>query len=164
MKKILILTFLIAAQAIAFAQKVSGIASNIHDGDTFRLTQTDGTVLKIRLANIDAPELDQAHGIASRDFLKSMIDQKNVVVEIQTKDKYARSVGVVFLNNQNINRLLVANGHAWHYLKYSKDAELYIIEKSAKMNKNGLWSTANPTPPWKFREDKRAAQKPKQVA
>ncbi|TXI13288.1 MAG: thermonuclease family protein [Pedobacter sp.] len=159
MKKILILVALLAAQTIVFAQKVSGVASNVHDGDTFKLTIADGTILKIRLANIDAPELTQAHGLASRDFLKSLIDQKNVSVELQTKDKYTRLVGVVFLNNQNVNQALVANGQAWHYLKYSKDSELFSIEKMAKAHKKGLWKDENPTPPWKYREEKRAVQK-----
>lgn len=155
---------MIASHQISFAQKINGIASNVYDGDTFKLTKSDGTILKIRLANIDAPELAQAHGQASRDFLKSMIDQKNVGVDILSKDKYLRSVGVVFLNDQNINRMLVAAGHAWHYLKYSKDAELYMIEKKARLNKKGLWQDENPTPPWQYREEKRAAQKPKQAA
>lgn len=164
MKKILFLTILIAAQCIAFAQKVSGVASNVHDGDTFWLNKPDGTILKIRLASIDAPELAQAYGKASRDFLKKLIDQKTVVVDVQEKDKYQRSVGVVFLNNENINRTLVANGYAWHYLKYSRDAELSILEKSAKVNKKGLWHDEKPLPPWQYREEKRAAKKPKIAA
>ena len=143
---------------------MSGIASIVYDGDTFKLTQSDGTVLKIRLANIDAPELAQAYGKASRDFLKSMIDQKNVMVEIQSKDKYQRSVGVIFLNNENINHSIVANGYAWHYLKYSRDFELSKIENDAKMNKKGLWKDEKPLPPWQYRDEKRAAQKAKIAA
>lgn len=68
--KFLFLTILIASHYVVFAQKISGIASHIYDGDTFKLEKSNGDLIKIRLANIDAPELSQAHGIASRDYLK----------------------------------------------------------------------------------------------
>ena len=85
-------------------------------------------------------------------------------MDVQEKDKYQRSVGVVFLNNENINRALVANGYAWHYLKYSRDSELHSIEKIAKMKKKGLWRDEKPLPPWQYRAEKRAAKKIKMAA
>jgi endonuclease YncB( thermonuclease family) len=61
--KILFLTILVASHHVVFAQKISGIASHIYDGDTFMLKKSNGDLIKIRLANIDAPELEQAHGM-----------------------------------------------------------------------------------------------------
>ena len=61
--KFLVLAILIASHTVLFAQKISGIASYIYDGDTFNLRKLNGDLIKIRLANIDAPELEQAHGM-----------------------------------------------------------------------------------------------------
>lgn len=87
-----------------------------------------------------------------------MIDGKVIVVHIQDMDKYGRAVGVVFSNNMNINDASVANGHAWHYWKYSKNINICKIENMAKHNKVGLWSDPNPTPPWEYRENKKTFQ------
>lgn len=60
----LLLPLAACAQApISYTARVTGV----HDGDTVRVTDAHGAKRRIRLAYIDAPELDQAHGIASRD-------------------------------------------------------------------------------------------------
>lgn len=156
--KILFLTILAASNHVVFAQKISGIASHIYDGDTFRLKKSNGDLVQIRLANIDAPELEQTHGIASREYLQKMLKGNEVVVDIQDIDKYGRTVGIVFSNNININDASVANGHAWHYWRYSKNINICKIENMAKRNKIGLWADPNPTPPWEYRERRKTLQ------
>ena len=42
---------------------------SVHDGDTIRVTDSHGREIRIRMAYIDAPELNQAHGQSSRDAL-----------------------------------------------------------------------------------------------
>lgn len=141
---------------IAKAQTIVGIASNVHDGDTFRLTKDDGSLIKVRLANIDAPEITQPYGIMSRDLLDSYINEKTVKVDIQTTDRYGRKVGVLHVGDKQVNRLMVANGLAWHYTKYSKDKGLISIENDAKTKKIGLWRDNNPISPWEYRDKKRS--------
>ena len=154
MKTKLVICLFFAFLGMAKAQTIIGIASNVHDGDTFRLIKTDGSFIKVRLANIDAPEITQAYGIKSRDFLDSCINKKTVKVEIQTIDRYGRSVGILSVNGKEINRLLVFNGLAWHYPKYSKDKGLASIETKARGKKIGLWSDKTPMAPWEFRAAK----------
>lgn len=49
---------------------------SVYDGDTFRVINSDTREeLKIRLACIDAPEKKQDMGIASRDYLRSLLNQ-----------------------------------------------------------------------------------------
>lgn len=50
-----------------------------------------------------------------------------------------------------INKELIRLGMAWHYKYFNKDPELDRLEKEARSAKRGLWSQANPTPPWDFR-------------
>ena len=153
--KTYIIILLVAIQGIAQAQMLNGIASRVHDGDTFRLTQPDGSFLRIRLANIDAPEIQQPYGLLARYFLNNLINEKAVEVHITATDTYGRKVALLYVNGRQTNQLLVANGLTWNYPKYSTDTTLVSIENKARASKVGLWEEENPTPPWRFRAEKK---------
>ena len=56
----------------------------------------------------------------------------------------------------DLNEWLVANGWAWHYKQYSKDATLATLEAKARAAKKGLWADAQPPmAPWDYRSAKR---------
>ena len=78
-------------------------------------------------------------------------------VEVVTIDRYGRTVGKIFLDNQNINREMVKAGHAWVYVKYAKDKTLFVLEKNAKENQLGLWALpeGERIPPWQWRKNRR---------
>jgi len=57
---------LLFASSLASAELLTGTVTSVHDGDTITLN-TDSGAKKIRLAGIDAPEIKQPYGIASRD-------------------------------------------------------------------------------------------------
>jgi endonuclease YncB( thermonuclease family) len=48
---------------------------------------------------------------------------------------------------------LVSAGLAWK-VKTSKNKTVAQLEQDARRAKRGLWSDANPTPPWEFRRAK----------
>ena len=53
---------------------------------------------------------------------------------------YKRIVAVCYYNNQNLNKLMVRNGWAIAYRRYSKD---YIDDENyARENKLGIWEGA----------------------
>ena len=52
-----------------------------------------------------------------------MIKGKNVLIRRVTEDKYGRTVGELSLNGENLQQLLVEEGHAKIYKKYSKPCE-----------------------------------------
>jgi micrococcal nuclease len=58
----------------------------VHDGDTLRVRSSDGQVLKIRFACVDAPELKQPLGEESHNRLRSMINEAGGKVKIQIVD------------------------------------------------------------------------------
>ena len=111
--------------------------------------------VKVRLAGIDTPEKRQPFGNRAKQALSSLAFQKQALVEIETKDRYGRTVGIVFVNGQNVNAELVKQGMAWVYRKYNKDMDLYELESRAKKEKLGLWLDENPIPPWEWRRGKR---------
>ncbi len=107
--------------------------------------------MKIRLAQIDAPESEQAFGQKSRQSLAEMVFNKWVSVEKETVDKYGRTVGTVFVDGMDVNKNQVARGMAWVYLKYAHDKTLVQIEDNARQARAGLWGDPNPVPPWEYR-------------
>ncbi len=54
------------------------------DGDTLDVEHEDGTVNKIRLANIDAPELAQEGGQEAKDALESLVQGKMSLEKCQS--------------------------------------------------------------------------------
>ena len=130
---------------------------NVTDGDTIKVKH-QGSVIKIRLSGIDAPETNQSYGPESRDYLKSIILNKTVSIEGNKKDKYGRIIGDVVLDKIWLNKLLIEEGLAWHYKQYSSDAELADAEKRAQRSRKGLWSEDNPIAPWSFRRGERSHQ------
>ena len=80
-----------------------------------------------------------------------------VVVETVTKDRYGRTVGIVWDNEVNINQQMVHAGYAWVYQRYcDKPFCNYwlALENEAKADKLGLWQEQNPVPPWEWRSSK----------
>jgi len=131
------------------AQTYKGTVILVKDGDTF-VFQTEAGSLTVRMQGIDAPEKDQAGGQESKAFLMQYKDQ---AAELKTfgVDRYGRTLGTLFVNNESVNYLSVLNGHAWHYKKYSDDVKLAEAEQLARKGKKGLWKDNNPTPPWEWR-------------
>lgn len=80
MKKI-ILALALSLPLHVFAHKVIGIA----DGDTLTLL-VDNRPLKVRLANVDAPEKAQAFGNRSRQSLSDLCFGKNAAYKTQDID------------------------------------------------------------------------------
>ena len=95
-----------------------------YDGDT--CTSSEGE--KIRLACIDTPEIrgkraKPNEAIAAKNFLNEMIKGEKVSIRRVTEDKYGRTVGELSFNGENLQQLLVKEGHAEIYKKYSKPCE-----------------------------------------
>jgi micrococcal nuclease len=134
----------------SYAYQVIGI----HDGDTMTLL-VDKKPRKIRLANIDAPELKQPFGRRSKQALSDLCWGKDAQYEAQNKDRYGRTVAVVYCDGAEANRRQVALGLAWIYRKYNKDASLGPLEQSAKDNGIGIWAAGNAIPPWEWRKAKK---------
>ena len=109
------------------AQKMIAKVLRVHDGDTatMELSQPINLLGKLRgkmvfcdvrcrLAGINATELKDAGGPEARDHLASMIDGKDVLVELAGIDKYDRPLVRIYLGNDplTVNDRMVRDGHA----------------------------------------------------
>jgi len=135
------------------AAELSGRVIGIADGDTFTLLTAGKQQIKIRLAEIDAPESGQPYGNKSKQALSGLIFGKDVRVVVQTKDRYGRTVGRPYVGGHDICAEMVHIGAAWAYREYLIDESLLAIESGAKAAQRGLWglSEAKNMSPWEWR-------------
>lgn len=136
-----------------FAGEISGKVIGISDGDTFTLLTADKQQIKIRLAEIDAPESGQPYGNKSKQVLSGLVFGKDVRVVVQTTDRYGRTVGRPHVGSLDVSAEMIRMGAAWAYREYLKDQSLLVLEADAKSNQRGLWglSEAQNMPPWEWR-------------
>ena len=148
----------IAVLCIGALLAVSVFASPVHhgkvvaisDGDTFTLL-SEGRLIKIRLAGIDAPERRQVFGNKARKSLAALaFNQRARVVEMD-RESNGYIVGRVYIGRVDVNAEMVRKGNAWVYRKYVQDERLYHLEKKARTMKRGLWAGDRPVPPWEWR-------------
>jgi micrococcal nuclease len=138
-------------------QEFSAKVIAILDGDTVLILhkaagQYAGGLMKIRLAEIDAPEKDQAYGAASRSSLVEMVWHRQVRVHPLAVDKYGRTVAQLEVNGLRVNEEMVRRGMAWEYSHYHSDRRYISIEQEARQAKRGLWVQSDPVPPWQWRK------------
>lgn len=134
-----------------FVAKVVGIT----DGDTMIVLTNDRKTVKIRLANIDAPEKSQPFGNKAKQALSDLAYNKFVYIKEHGFDQYGRTIGTVMLGNDPVNRIMVRNGLAWSYRQYNTDPIINNLEVYARQNKIGLWHDAKPIAPSEWRKMQR---------
>tara|TARA_Y100000590_G_scaffold131347_1_gene150068 strand:- start:361 stop:1002 length:642 start_codon:yes stop_codon:yes gene_type:complete len=158
--KILTLIILTILNYYTHAEEFTGKVIGISDGDTITIL-TNNKKTKIRLAEIDTPEKNQPYGKKAKKALSDFIFGKTIQVEIESIDRYGRTVGKILLNGLDINREMVKAGHAWVYVQYVKDKTLFDLEENARENQLGLWALpeSQRIAPWEWRRGKRNMKK-----
>lgn len=127
------------------------IVSGHREFDTLRVLDDANVQHKVRLQGIDAPERGQPFGTVARDRLAALTMGKAVAVHDDGRDKWGRTLGRIEVEGQDVNRQMVAEGLAWHYVRYSDDAGLAAAEREARAAGRGLWRDREPVPPWEWR-------------
>jgi micrococcal nuclease len=150
--KCLVWLWLLCVSLHCYSQKSYKIIS-VHDGDTFQIIK-NGKKQSCRVASIDAPELNQTFGIASRDSLRNLILDKIVIVDSLGTDLYRRQIVCVKVQGRSLDSLLVRKGFAWHYEAYSKNPQLKNLMQLSINDGLGIWKcgTTGVCPPWLYRK------------
>ncbi len=137
--------------ASASACAIEGEVVSVHDGDTLTVLAARKQI-KVRLADIDAPELGQPFGKRSRQALAELCFRKLAVVEDRGPDRYGRTIGRVACAGTDANAEQVRRGLAWVFVRYAaSDSPLYALESDARQARRGLWTDALPVAPWAWR-------------
>jgi len=104
--------------------------------------------IEVRVSGIDAPEWKQTCkdqddndwpcGQVAADRLKAMINGKHVTCQVVTRDRYKRAISVCLSGGEDVGRVMVREGMAVAYRRYSKR---YVpAEDAAKAEGLGIWS------------------------
>lgn len=156
----LLLLLLFAGHGV-LAQTISGRVVAIADGDTLKILDISKTQYKIRLADIDAPELGQAFGKRSRQSLAELCAGKDARAMDRGRDRYGRTIGVVSCAGIEANSEQVQRGMAWVFVRYAPaGSPLYGLQAAARGARRGLWVDPEPIAPWDWRNLKRAKKTP----
>lgn len=155
----LVLFFLLLLLCVQALGATEGRCLRVSDGDTITIA-AEGRKEKVRLIGIDAPELRQEGGPEARQYLAKRILNRRVKVEGETRDRYGRLLGTVYLGEENINLSLVREGHAWDYKAYSAGPAYTRAERAARAARRGLWAQQDAVAPWNYRKAERSARRP----
>lgn len=136
--------------------------NSVHDGDTMRVISSEDEELKIRFACVDTREIGQEGGRSDRDFLISLLQKHNnrVKLEIMGKDRFGRTIAVVWAGNLLVPLAQVQAGQAFVYHQYADSCPYYEeikqAEAIAQKKKIGLWGEKIEYPwEWRRRNKKR---------
>ena len=161
-----------AVLTILVSQPVFGIplsqnrylVNRVVDGDTLVLENSVGTLQKVRLACVDAPEKKQEFGIKSKQFLDQLLSGREVEISASSvPDRYNRLIGIVYpvgsdgqKDSTSVNEQLLSGGYAWFYATYAggckSDAKIFEQKaNTAKKSKLGLWKNPEAVAPWLWR-------------
>lgn len=138
----------------AVAEEIVGRVVGVSDGDTLTILVNGREQIKVRLAEIDAPEKKQAFGQRSKQSLSDLCFDKNAVLQKTDTDRYGRTVAKVYCDGVYANAEQIRRGLAWAYRKYLHDQSLLALENEARGAGRGLWFDSEPVPPWIFRKSK----------
>lgn len=146
----------------------------VSDGDTLTVVDTKGTVMHVRFACVDAPEIPHSTkeraskkavdrdqfkwGIKATRRLQQLISQggDRVNLRIVDSDRYGRKVAEVRLGDGTlVQEVLAREGLALVYPTYLKNCpSAAAIEQAAAIAQQqgqGVWSDAKFVEPWKYR-------------
>lgn len=135
------------------------------DGDTIEVETEEGTLLKIRLYGIDAPEFAQPYGDASTRAIAWLMAKYPRLYLQQHGTSYDRVLGSLYIDERideidgrenNICYLMVRWGWAWCYIKKTPKGKrrlswgiprppLQVFEQAEAMARSeglGLWQQA----------------------
>lgn len=130
----------------------------VQDGDTLTVL-VNRRQLKVRLKDIDAPELGQPFGRNSRQSLSDLCFGKIAAIEVGGRDRYKRAIAQVTCAGTDANAEQVRRGYAWTYTRFARrDSPLFTVESEARAARRGLWTDPAPVAPWDWRRNGRRSE------
>ncbi len=130
-----------------------GVVTHVSDGDTvFVRPASGGQPVKIRIDGMDAPEICQAYGQASRQALQMRVLHQTVSVNGRRRDNYGRVLARIRWQQADVGEWMVRQGHAWSY-RYRRDSGPYAAQEAqARAAQRGLFADARAVEPRDFRK------------
>jgi micrococcal nuclease len=141
------LVLVAGVSAAADVQTITARVVGVHDGDTITALTDDKRQLKVRLHGIDAPELGQPFGQASKRALSDLVFGKQVTLPTTGTDRYKRKLARVPVGDIEVEAQMIVTSNAWHYSCYDHTASPEAAERNARAARRELWADGEPVPP-----------------
>ncbi|MDO9434737.1 thermonuclease family protein [Hydrogenophaga sp.] len=127
--------------------------SRVFDGDTLWVKPLDGgRYRKLRIDGIDAPEICQVGGTASRDVLARRVLNQVVEVRVRGQDDYGRGIAKLRHQDDDISSWMVSQGQAWSYRWGRSLGPFRNEEAMARQARKGLFADTSAELPREFRQ------------
>ena len=127
--------------------------TRVFDGDTLWVKPiTGGRYRKLRLDGLDAPEICQTGGTASRDALAARVLGQVVTVHERSRDDHGRALVRLQHAGDDVGAWLVLQGHAWSYRWRYSEGRYADQQAQARDQRRGLFSRADAEVPRVFRQ------------
>jgi len=134
----------------------AGVVTYVVDGDTLRVRPPGGgKSVSVRISGIDAPEICQAGGTASRDALMRKLLGQRVAVYGRQHDDYGRLLAKISFKGEDTGRWMVAQGLAWSYRNRANAGPYAAQQRHAQAAGLGIFSASQGAPavyPAQFRK------------
>ena len=141
------------AQGVESGQSFTGKVTSAIDGDTYKVDRPVGPVVKVRLWGVDAPETAQPYGTAATRAARHLVGGESVRAHVEEIGRYGRAVASLEVQGSDLGALLIRRGLGWWYREYApRETEYARLQRQARNAGRGLWSQANPVPPWTWRD------------
>lgn len=131
----------------------AGKVSHVPDGDTlWVLPDAGGPPRKLRIDGIDAPEICQTGGQASREVLAQRALHQHVAVTIRRYDSYGRGLALIRIDGRDLGAQMVHAGQAWSHRWHANPGPYAGEEAVARQARRGLFAAGQPELPRDFRK------------
>jgi endonuclease YncB( thermonuclease family) len=144
-------SFLVALLLILYlatpagAETFTGRFVRALSGDSLVVRRGSADV-EVRLFGLAAPRPGQPFARQAQDRLETRLAGQTLAVHVRGQEPTGRLLAVVWLGQSLLNREQVKAGLAWADRRASQDYA--PDEERARAAKLGVWSEANPVPPW----------------
>jgi len=123
----------------------SAVVVEVIDGDTLDVELSDGTVDRVRIIGINAPESDECFAAEATAGLSGLVagERVELVADRTDRDRYDRLLRYVVLADEDIGARLVSDGLGVVRVSAPDDARegvLRELESDARNAERGLWS------------------------
>jgi micrococcal nuclease len=150
----------VLAQKKSTPRSVQGLISKVVEGDIVVLTLPDQSTVQVRLRDIDAPDSCQPYGDDARKALSELALNKVATLQPSGKDRGGGTVGTLLIDELNVSRFLVENGHAWSIRTRWDQGPLVKQERQARALSRGLHGQPGAMQPKEYRRQHGACPAP----
>jgi endonuclease YncB( thermonuclease family) len=151
----------VASAAFAPGERIAGRVVGVQDSDTLTLLTAARAQIRVRLAEIDAPESGQPYGSRAKQALSEIAFGQGARLVVVDTDRYGRTVARVVVGATDVNAEMVRRGAAWVFLRYARDPSFPRLEAEARAARRGLWAlpAAERVAPWEWWKRERERQR-----